>query len=190
MAHARAKLTVLGRHGLETLRAVGGHLWRMLPACLHVPGLTLPVSPWPLPGWALIAVGGLELLGLDHPEAAPRGCGLNAAIRSPGSGIWLTENEGRPGQIHASHRSAPVFPDPSGNPNAGTWIGMSGMCLCVGPPTYWYCREGSRAIDRAFKPVPGLSRSVPAVHSNTGQGADRSRGGGDSSDARASTTRT
>ena len=46
------------------------------------------------------------------------------------------------------------FPDPSGNPNAGTWIGMAGCALCVGAPFYCYLRAGSRAIDRAFQPIP------------------------------------
>jgi hypothetical protein len=39
-------------------------------------------------------------------------------------------------------------------PGPALYVGMSGMFLCMGAPFYWYLREGSRAIDRAFKPVP------------------------------------
>lgn len=45
-------------------------------------------------------------------------------------------------------------PDPSGAATTWTWVGMAGCALCVGAPTWLYVREGSRAIDRAFKPVP------------------------------------
>ena len=45
-------------------------------------------------------------------------------------------------------------PDPSGAATTWTWVGMAGTFLSVGAPFYCYLREGSRAIDRAFQPIP------------------------------------
>jgi hypothetical protein len=38
--------------------------------------------------------------------------------------------------------------------NAGVWVGLAGMGLCVGAPICFYITQASRAIDAAMQPVP------------------------------------
>lgn len=49
-----------------------GRPWRMPPTGLDVPRSSFHVPPRSLPHGRFVAVGGLELLGLDHAEAPAR----------------------------------------------------------------------------------------------------------------------
>jgi len=62
----------VGARASEALRPSAGHLRRVLPARLDVPAAPRAVPPHALPCRRLVAVGGLELAGLDHPEASAR----------------------------------------------------------------------------------------------------------------------
>jgi len=61
------------QHGRsEALSRPASRLRRMLPTRLDVPAVALSIGPDALPLWLPSAVGGLQLDGLNHPEASSR----------------------------------------------------------------------------------------------------------------------
>jgi hypothetical protein len=78
------------------------HLRRVLPTRLYVPPAPLDVLPLALPRRGLTAVSGLELAGLDHPEASARlraeGVDQVAGLGHRGHGVRVDR-----GNVHTPH---------------------------------------------------------------------------------------